>query len=257
MVSTRRLHRLGSALLIGFAVATLASGAHAQPGVVVFEAALTGTQEAPTAVATSAQGTGTVFLFEAASRIHWIISHNVANATLAHFHGPGLPGVAAAIEVDIGAVSGLGSPMLGQAVLTPQQMADLLAGRWYINIHTSSFPAGEIRGQLAAATPRPVSIFPNSGVLTRVGAFDLILIVNAAGRTVVGATARLNGGDVTAAFLACVRPGTVLSGGQSFRCSVPGGVLAPGRNFLSIILTLSDNTSIGATATYDVEASTE
>jgi hypothetical protein len=237
-------------------VAGVASWAQAQPGVIVFEAALTGAQEAPTTVSTPAQGNGTVFFFEATRQINWIITHNVANTTLAHFHGPGLPGVAAGIEVNIGTISGLQSPMIGQATLDARQAADLLAGRWYINIHSGPFPAGEIRGQLAAATPRPISIFPNSGVLTR-GGFDLTLIVNAPGLTVTGATARLNGGDVTAAFLGCVRPGTVLSGGQSFRCSVPGGVLAPGRNFLSIILTLSDQSTIGATATYDVEASTE
>jgi hypothetical protein len=223
----------------------------------VFEARLTGAQEAPTTVSTPAQGTGTVFFFEPTRRINWIITHNVANTTLAHFHGPGLPGVAAGIRVDIGAISGLQSPMIGEAILTPQDAADLLAGRWYINIHSGPFPAGEIRGQLATATARPIGIFPSSGVLTRAGGFDLTLIVNAPGLTVTNGTARLNGGDVTAAFLGCIRPGTVLSGGQSFRCSVPGGVLAPGRNFLSIILTLSDQSTIGATATYDVEASTE
>jgi hypothetical protein len=32
--------------------------------------------------------------------------------------------------------------------LTDAQAADLLAGRWYVNIHTAQFPNGEIRGQL-------------------------------------------------------------------------------------------------------------
>ena len=29
-----------------------------------------------------------------------------------------------------------------------QQVGDLLAGLWYINIHTADFPGGEIRGQV-------------------------------------------------------------------------------------------------------------
>ena len=36
----------------------------------------------------------------------------------------------------------------GAATLTDQQAADLIAGRWYVNIKTEKFPAGEIRGTL-------------------------------------------------------------------------------------------------------------
>ncbi|MDP1566904.1 MAG: CHRD domain-containing protein, partial [Polaromonas sp.] len=40
------------------------------------------------------------------------------------------------------------SPMSGQATLTAAQMADLLGGKWYANIHTARYPGGEIRGQM-------------------------------------------------------------------------------------------------------------
>jgi hypothetical protein len=30
-------------------------------------------------------------------------------------------------------------------------MADLQAGKWYLNIHTAKFPNGEIRGQVEPA----------------------------------------------------------------------------------------------------------
>jgi len=33
--------------------------------------------------------------------------------------------------------------------MTPAQMADLQAGKCYVNIHTAANPGGEIRGQLA------------------------------------------------------------------------------------------------------------
>ena len=36
------------------------------------------------------------------------------------------------------------SPELG-ATLTPAQVTDLMAGKWYVNIHTAQFPNGEIR----------------------------------------------------------------------------------------------------------------
>lgn len=41
------------------------------------------------------------------------------------------------------------SPKTGSTpALTAAQEADLLAGLWYINIHSTQYPAGEIRGQL-------------------------------------------------------------------------------------------------------------
>jgi hypothetical protein len=36
----------------------------------------------------------------------------------------------------------------GSATLTDAQAVDLLAGRYYINIHTAANPPGEIRGQV-------------------------------------------------------------------------------------------------------------
>jgi hypothetical protein len=40
------------------------------------------------------------------------------------------------------------SPFTGTAALTEAQAADLLAGRWYVNVHTAGNPGGELRGQL-------------------------------------------------------------------------------------------------------------
>ncbi len=40
------------------------------------------------------------------------------------------------------------SPIGGSVRLTEAQQADLLAGRWYFNVHTQASPGGEIRGQL-------------------------------------------------------------------------------------------------------------
>ena len=68
-------------------------------------------------------------------------------ATAAHFHGPAAPGANGAPQVPV-KMSPVASPINGTATLTPTQAKELLAGKWYINIHTKANPNGEIRGQL-------------------------------------------------------------------------------------------------------------
>jgi hypothetical protein len=66
-------------------------------------------------------------------------------ATAGHFHGPADPGKNAGVAVPITASS---SPFQGSADLTDAQAADLMAGKWYVNIHTEAHKGGEIRGQI-------------------------------------------------------------------------------------------------------------
>lgn len=67
-------------------------------------------------------------------------------ATAAHFHGPAPVGKNAGVAVPIkGAMT---SPMSGGVTLNAAQAADLLAGVWYLNLHTATHPNGEIRGQV-------------------------------------------------------------------------------------------------------------
>ena len=70
----------------------------------------------------------------------------IGNATAAHFHGPADPGKTAGVIVPVqGSVA---SPIKGTATLTDAQATDLLAGKWYFNIHTEANKPGEIRGQV-------------------------------------------------------------------------------------------------------------
>jgi hypothetical protein len=66
-------------------------------------------------------------------------------ATAAHFHGPAAAGANAGVVLPF---ANPASPIEGQATLTAAQAADLMAGKWYANIHTAANPGGEIRGQM-------------------------------------------------------------------------------------------------------------
>ncbi|MFC5523560.1 CHRD domain-containing protein [Polaromonas jejuensis] len=76
-------------------------------------------------------------------------------ATGAHFHGPAAIGSNAGVVLPwTGPIT---SPLEGSATLTPAQAADLMAGRWYANVHTAANPGGEIRGQMTVVTSEPRS----------------------------------------------------------------------------------------------------
>jgi len=68
-------------------------------------------------------------------------------AVAAHFHGPAAEGANAKPQLPIKG-SPITSPIDGKATLTAEQAKDLLAGKWYFNLHTSANPGGEIRGQV-------------------------------------------------------------------------------------------------------------
>jgi hypothetical protein len=72
-------------------------------------------------------------------------------ATLGHFHGPALAGSNASPVVTFTLVNnGSAGSATGTVTLTDAQETDLLAGKWYANIHTQANGAGEIRGQVTA-----------------------------------------------------------------------------------------------------------
>ena len=81
--------------------------------------------------------------------ITWTGLTGTANA--AHFHGPALPGVSAGVIIPFTITNNAATGNLsGTATLTEAQEVDMLAGKWYYNVHTTANPGGEIRGQLIA-----------------------------------------------------------------------------------------------------------
>ena len=75
------------------------------------------------------------------------IVHNVSGATAAHFHEAPKDSSGAVVIPIAAPYTSITNRM---ATLTPAQEADLLRGRLYVNIHSPSFPTGEIRGQIPA-----------------------------------------------------------------------------------------------------------
>ncbi len=67
-------------------------------------------------------------------------------ATAGHFHGPAAVGANAGVA--LGWANPIANAMEGSATLTAAQAADLMAGKWYANIHTAAMPGGEVRGQI-------------------------------------------------------------------------------------------------------------
>ena len=97
--------------------------------------------------ASTGTGLAEAWLDKSTNVLSWKISFSglTGPATAAHFHGPAAAGANAGVVLPF---SGTTSPLEGQATLTPAQAADLLAGKWYANVHTATNKGGEIRGQM-------------------------------------------------------------------------------------------------------------
>jgi hypothetical protein len=137
-----------SILIGGMAAAILFAASAAGAATLHFSTSLKGANEVPPH---TVPGTGkvTATLDTATKLFTYKVTYAglTGPATMAHFHGPALPGANAPPVVPVPA-SSLANPMAGAATLDDGQIADLKAGKWYFNIHTAANPGGEIRGQL-------------------------------------------------------------------------------------------------------------
>lgn len=125
--------------------------AHSQ--VYYLQGNLQGSQQVPSNASTA---TGVVIVkYNAASKLLelWGDYQNLTTAiTASHIHGPGAVGVNAAVLFNLNNTGGTTGTLSGSATLTPAQETDLLAGNYYVNTHTSTYPGGEIRAQLTTTT---------------------------------------------------------------------------------------------------------
>jgi hypothetical protein len=160
--------------LIPFVVAALcvvaASAAEAAPPEQRnFRAPLSGSEEvADPPVETNARGQATFKLSSDGTELHYrLIVANIENVTMAHIHlapaGANGPVVAWLYpsEPPPQLIPGRTNGILATGVITAGDLVGLLAGaslddligelrdgNAYVNVHTSQFPAGEVRGQI-------------------------------------------------------------------------------------------------------------
>jgi Cu/Zn superoxide dismutase len=110
-------------------------------------AMLSASSEVP---ATNSAGAGeaNVTIDTNSDKISWTITYSGLSGAVtgAHFHGPAEAGANASVAIPI--TGDMLSPMKGEATITNEQKTQLLAGKWYVNLHTAANPDGEIRGQV-------------------------------------------------------------------------------------------------------------
>ena len=153
--------------------ALLAWPATAQATILQFQANVDGLQETP-ANASPASGFASISLDDTTNTVT-VLSANyvglVAPSTAVHIHDavPGVPGpVILALVLDApGSTAGTVS---GGGVITAGQVADMIAGNTYINVHSQVFPGGEIRGQFFQV-PEPAGV-----VLLALGAITVAVV---------------------------------------------------------------------------------
>jgi hypothetical protein len=117
-----------------------------------YAATLDGNQEAPV-VATSATGTATFTLSADKTTLAYHVTHTVTGGIAAHIH-LGAAGENGSVIFPLTPFSAdmTGTILLssaGDASPSPQSLADALAkGLLYVNVHSTTNPGGEVRGQI-------------------------------------------------------------------------------------------------------------
>ena len=157
--------RVRYSLIPILAVALIAASAPSHATTTSYVANLSGANEVPPN-ASPATGTGFVVYDDVANSITTSVTYSglLANMTATHIHGPALAGANAPVihflattSPPIGTQSGSYNDVWDSSdspALSAVHIGYLTTQKLYINIHTTQFPGGEIRGQIVpAATP--------------------------------------------------------------------------------------------------------
>lgn len=154
-VSTKRIaSALAAFVLFALVLGTVSSCTTAtDPNAVSYSISLAGENQ-PTPVAGAGSGTFTADYNKSTRVLKYTLTWTLTGgetATAAHFHGPAAAGVNAGVAVNIfTSANTTGKVESTSVTLTEAQAADMLAGKWYINIHTAKNPSGALRGQFPA-----------------------------------------------------------------------------------------------------------
>ncbi|MDB5121181.1 MAG: hypothetical protein JWN56_2399 [Sphingobacteriales bacterium] len=111
---------------------------------VVFAGALSSANEVPANVSIASGSFYSVYDINL-KKLSYTLNYAGIVPTAMHFH-KAMVGVNGAVQIEI--VGPYSSGMKGSVVLTAAQEADLFGGMWYVNVHSLTYPGGEIRAQL-------------------------------------------------------------------------------------------------------------
>jgi hypothetical protein len=138
-----------TALVLGL-LATVAAWSAAQAAVTTYKATLSPASEVPP-VQGKGSGSAAVNVDDATKQLTWRVEYSGLSgpATAAHIHCGAAAGANAGVSVPLGAGPTAASPIQGSGAMTDAQLADLKAGKCYVNVHTDANKGGEVRGQLA------------------------------------------------------------------------------------------------------------
>lgn len=170
MISIRTLR--GSSLVRTAGIAFAATGLVSQAPATVhtFQVTLNTVEETPTPTGSAGLGTATVTLDDVANTVSVSGSYTglSSDATLAHVHGSAPLGVAAGVVVGLTVSGGTSGTISSGGSVTPAQVADMLAGLTYLNVHTVNNGSGEIRGQILVEPTGTTSFCFGDGSLATV-----------------------------------------------------------------------------------------
>jgi len=119
---------------------------------VAMSAGLSGYNERPSPAATSGSGFATLALVRDQLTLALTYENLLSPATMAHIHGPaGFTG-SAGVLVDLaplnGGAFGTAGSLSGTVTLPVPTLLNVIDTQTYINLHTTNYPGGEIRGHL-------------------------------------------------------------------------------------------------------------
>jgi len=121
---------------------------------VLMQTYMTGFNERPTPRVTPATGQSTMFLVGTQLTFNITYKDLVAPATAAHIHGPATSGGAAGVLIDLmpyhNGPSGQQGSFNGTVLLSPSVYTQVVDRLTYVNVHSSTYTGGEIRGQITA-----------------------------------------------------------------------------------------------------------